>query len=308
MKYLLYLGSLCFLLNTSCTQTDKKDKENTSKPKEMTTDLKTTIKNYKNFPNYSVQLDKGSCKVELIGNDIPLYTAFDEGGFSSLIPFNANIISSGEQKLKIKIYPAAGKQTLDDYSRVKITVYLFPNDKSSTSEKTVIKDFEIPKEVIDKKLPFFEYELTFKAEVPFDFSEELANAQQLDKVDGIENKVLAAYNKLRGWLEKGDTASVAAFRRPGDEKLAKVFYYDTDQSLAELFDYTFLYEDSKKLDVMPKYNLVFYAKGKLVRLERADNKDEVITLTGKTSDGDETTSDLAVLLYLPKNSDEFVQY
>jgi len=306
MRYTLYLSIIFILTIASCTQ--KNDSEKKLRSKEMITDIKTTINNYKSYPNYSVQLDKGGCKVELIGNDIPLINALEDGGFSSLIPFNANIISSGKQKLKIKIYPSGGKKTFDEYTRAKITVLFFANDKTANSEKTILKDFDIPKEAIDNKLSFFEHEIEFNATVPFDFSGELTNAQQLDKVENIEQKVLAAYGKIRVWLEKGDTVSVAAFRRASDEKLAKVFYYNTDQSINELFDYSFILEDHKKLDPMPKYNVVFYGNGKLVRLERVDNKDEVLTLTGKTSDGYETTSDLSVLLYLPKNSEELIQY
>lgn len=304
MRYLIYLSSFYFLLIASCTtKTEKK-----STLKEMSTDIKTTVKNYKSFPNYSIQLDKGGCRVELLGNDIPLINALEDGGFSSLIPFNANIIKSGKQKLKVKIFPAGGKKTFDEYSRADVTVLLFTNDKIANSGKSTLVHFQIPKEAIEKKLSFFEAELEFNAQVPFDMSEELNDAQQLDKVENIEQKVLSSYNKIRGWLQRGDTSSIAAFRKNSDYKLAKVFYYDTDESLKELFDYSFLLEDEKKLDVMPKYKMVFYGNGKLVRLERIDNKDEVLTVTGKTSDGFETTSDLSVLLYLPKNSQELLQY
>jgi hypothetical protein len=75
-----------------------------------------------------------------------------------------------------------------------------------------------------------------------------------------------------------------------------------------MFDYSSLFEDNKKPDAIPEYKMVLYAENKLVRLERFDNKEEVITLTGKTEDGYELTSDLSILLYIPKGEVDFKNY
>ena len=77
----------------SCKQ-NKKQINSLNKNK-MSNEIINTISNYKQYPNYSIQIEKGGCKVELLGNNLPYFNIFEKGGFSSLIPFNANILKSG---------------------------------------------------------------------------------------------------------------------------------------------------------------------------------------------------------------------
>lgn len=290
------------ILNLSCAQDNKL---NTI---EMNQKIQKEVLGYTNFPNYSIQLDKGGCRVQLIGNDIPLYTAFEQGGFSTLLPFNANILQSGEQTVTIKIYPDAGKTTFDDYTNASIKVVYFEDDKNKNSARKIVQEYKIPKEVIDKKLNYFEASIKFKATVPFNFSKQFESAKDLKKRKNIEAEVVAAYHKIHSWLAKKDVRSLADFRKETDKKACLAYYLDTEQEIEERFDYTFLFENNSKADPLPKYTMTFYAGGKLVRLERIDNHDEILTVTGKTEDGYEVMSDLSVLLYMPEGSEELKQF
>ncbi|KFF25426.1 hypothetical protein [Chryseobacterium vrystaatense] len=274
----------------------------------MNQKIQKEVSGYANFPNYSIQLDKGGCRVQLIGNDIPLYTAFEQGGFSTLLPFNANILQSGEQTVTIKIYPDAGKTTFDDYTNASIKVVYFEDDKNKNSARKIVQEYKIPKEVIDKKLNYFEASIKFKATVPFNFSKQFESAKDLKKRKNIETEVVAAYHKIHSWLAKKDVKSLADFRKETDKKACLAYYLDTEQEIEERFDYTFLFENNSKADPLPKYTMTFYAGGKLVRLERIDNHDEILTVTGKTEDGYEVMSDLSVLLYMPEGSEELKQF
>ena len=80
------------------------------------------------------------------------------------------------------------------------------------------------------------------------------------------------------------------------------------EKVEEEFNYSFLFDDKKVLNPMPQFDVVFYGNGKLVRLEKIDDSSEVITLTGKTDDGFEITSDLNVILHMPKGNKVLEQY
>ena len=306
MIHKLILSLVLFLSIISCKE-NKKENNSLNKNK-MKNEIINTINSYKQYPNYSIQVDKGGCSFELLGNTLPFYSVFIQGGFSALIPFNANILKSGLQTITVKVYPDNGKTTFDDYTIFSIKIMFFKNDKDSTGIAETIQKFEIPKEVIQKKLPYYETKLTFDANVPFDNSSKLLNAQDLSKIPNLEKKVLNQYNKIIEWLNQKDLKSISNFRRKTDEKLCNVFYYESEKSINDMFDYSSLFQDNKKPDHLPPYKMVFYSENKLVRLVRLDNKDEVITLTGKTNDGDEITSDLSILLYIPIGETEFKNY
>jgi hypothetical protein len=301
---LLFL-SVLLLANTSCkSDPDRHDRSS----KETSIHIKKTIASFGSRPNFSVQVHKGGSRLELIGNGMPLYNIFSKGGFSALIPFNGNILKNGQQQLTIKVYPDQGKDHFDDYARVSVKVMLFRDEKTNIEDGVPLAIFELPKEAIEKKLNFYEATLTFEAEVPFNFGGRLENAKVLKDMPNIDAKVVAAYENIKTWIGKKDLKSLGDFRRSSDEKMCIEFYYDTDKKITEAFDYSFLLEDNKAVNPMPEYKINFYASGKLVRLETVDTKDEVITLTGKTNDGDEVASDLSVLLYMPEGSTELMQY
>lgn len=306
MKMKTKISLLTILLGTliklSCAQDTKQNKM------EMREVIKQSVSDYKQYPNYSVQVDKGGCRVQLIGNNIPLFTNLESGGFSALVPFNANILQSGEQILKIKIYPDIGKETFDEYSVLSVKVIYFENEKDRDSPRVVLKTFNIPKEVLQKKLNYFESTIVFQAAVPYNFSRQLATAKDLTKVKNIDAKVLAAYETIHSWLDKKDLKSLSEFRKEANKKACLVYYLNTDQQIEERFDYAPLFEDNSKVNPIPSYKMVFYADGKLVRLERQDNRDEILTLTGRTDDGYEVTSDLSVLLYMPEGSEDLQQF
>lgn len=297
--------ALLFFLLLFCTSGVAQNKTNIEKIKK---EVKQKLSQYKNFPNYSIQLDKGGCRVQLIGNEIPLYTVFERGGFSGLIPFNGRIIKSGNQILKIKVYPDEEKETFDDFTTLSIKIVYFENDKDPNSPRIILNTTTIPKEVIKQKMRYYEFVIPFKAEVPYDFSKELESSKKLSDLPNVEKKVLETYHKIFSWLEKGDVQSISNFRAKSDEKACLVYYFNTDESIEERFDYSPLFQDNLKPEPLPKYKIVFYGEGKLVRLEKVDNSGEVLILKGKDSEGNEMSSELNVLLYMPIGSENLEQF
>ena len=304
MKKIIFFSFILFCV-IACGQ---KHKQNIEAIKQQ---VKQQISQYQFFPNYSIQVNKGGCRVELIGNEMPLYTFFERDGMSSgTISFNGYILKSGTQQLKVKVYPAEGKTTLDDNTYLTIEILKWNNERDPISERLVLKEASLPDKVKQQKLKYYELIVDFDAQVPYDFSQTLTSAETLSTIPNIENKVLDTYKKIYSWLKKEDIESLADFYAESNIRYCLVFYLE-DELLEDRFDYKDIFKPKQKVDPFPdksKYKMVFYADGKLVRLERIKDHSDILTLSGKDSDGTEVNTELNVLLYMPKGSNEFKQF
>lgn len=304
MKKIIFFSFILFCV-VACGQ---KHKQNIEAIKQQ---VKKQISQYQSFPNYSIQVNKGGCRVDLIGNGMPLYTFFEVEGMSSgTISFNGYILKSGTQQLKVKVYPAEGKTTLDDNTYLTIEILKWNNERDPISERLVLKEASLPDKVKQQKLKYYELIVDFDAQVPYDFSQTLTSAETLSTIPNIENKVLDTYKKIYSWLKKEDIESLADFYAESNIRYCLVFYLE-DELLEERFDYKDIFKPKQKVDPFPdknKYKMVFYADGKLVRLERIEDHSDILTLSGKDSDGTEVNTKLNVLLYMPKGSNEFKQF
>ena len=304
MKKILFFSFISFCV-VACGQ---KHKQNIEAIKQQ---VKQQISQYQSFPNYSIQVNKGGCRVDLIGNGMPLYTFFEVEGMSSgTISFNGYILKSGTQQLKVKVYPAEGKTTLDDNTYLTIEILKWNNERDPISERLVLKEASLPDKVKQQKLKYYELTVDFDAQVPYDFSQTLTSAETLSTIPNIENKVLDTYKKIYSWLKKEDIESLADFYAESNIRYCLVFYLE-DELLEDRFDYKDIFKPKQKVDPFPdksKYKMVFYADGKLVRLERIKDHSDILTLSGKDSDGTEVNTELNVLLYMLKGSNEFKQF
>ena len=301
MKKIIFFSFILFCV-VACGQ---KHKQNIEAIKQQ---VKKQISQYQSFPNYSIQVNKGGCRVELIGNGMPLYTFFEVEGMSSgTISFNGYILKSGTQQLKVKVYPAEGKTTLDDNTYLTIEILKWNNERDPISERLVLKEASLPDKIKQQKLKYYELIVDFDAQVPYDFSQTLTSAETLSTIPNIENKVLDTYKKIYSWLKKED---IESFYAESNIRYCLVFYLE-DELLEDRFDYKDIFKPKQKVDPFPdksKYKMVFYADGKLVRLERIKDHSDILTLSGKDSDGTEVNTELNVLLYMPKGSNEFKQF
>lgn len=143
-----------------------------------------------------MQVNKGGCRAELNVNDLLLHNDFTEWGATGSIPMNLSILKSGKQSLRIKIYPTSQQQTLTDITRLQVTVTYGKSPNSPIEEQVTVLDWNLPKEIIDQKLPYYETTLDFDATVPYDYTYRLDGAVDLRKVSirrttGIEPLYIA---------------------------------------------------------------------------------------------------------------------
>ena len=162
-RLLVIIAALfCLITTGSCQSTTKKMGK-----KEMKEELVKSLKEYSEKRVYYMQVNKGGCRVELDVNDLLLHNDFTEWGSTGSIPMNLSILKSGKQLLRIKIYPTSQQKTLTDITRLQVTVTYGKSPNSPIEEQVTVLDWNLPKEIIDQKLPYYETTLDFDAVVPY---------------------------------------------------------------------------------------------------------------------------------------------
>ncbi len=76
----------------------------------MTTEL-LNVKRHARKPEYRLQISSMNCSWDIQVNQMPVNNYFGtRGGVSTDYPLNMNILSSGKQQLKVKVYPPKGQK------------------------------------------------------------------------------------------------------------------------------------------------------------------------------------------------------
>lgn len=170
---------------------------------------------------------------------------------------------------------------------------------------------ELPEDIGQKKLRYYEIQIPFEAQVPWDFNKELDTAQDLSKIPNIENKVIAKYEQLRELLVKGDGLNFLKEVEHSDLKSSSHLYATKQELLAddkeENMDVTRSRLDVSNREVTPiiDYEIVFSANNKFVLLRKKKNKDHILNIEYDNPNGqgrDKATK--PVILYLPQGSNE----
>ena len=144
-----------------------------------------------------MQVNKNNCRVLVSCNDIPHWvTFFDNNGSSTPLFLNDYIPKSGKQVITIQIYPKEGQEFIADNADVDVKLKYAKDKDDGVESYENLAHIELPEDIGSKKLPYFELKILFEANVPYDFSKDLLNAQDLSKVPNIEEKIFKKYNQL----------------------------------------------------------------------------------------------------------------
>ena len=268
------------------------------------------IKKYSKRPLYIVQVNKKNCRALVLCNDIPHWlTLYENTDESMALYLNNYIPKTGPQVLSVKVYPREGEDFITEMAAVDLKICFAADKDHGVDQYKTITKAELPADIGTKKLKYYEFEVPFEATVPFNFSAELANAQNLKSVPGIETKVVEKYKQLQGYLVKGDGLSFARAFEKSDLK-SSTYLYATKQELiaddqAENVDVQRARLDLKNRKVKPieQYELVFFAGGKLAKLQTSKDKKEMLTVDFEDGNG-QSGFEKPVLLYLPAGSKE----
>ena len=124
------------------------------------------------------------------------YYLWDEGAYSGSYPINHFIMKSGTQKLKVELYPAYTHEDLGINSEEPLYIEIKKRlDSQTLDDYVAVLTNPIPK--VKKGIPYYEYECTFDAEVPYNISI-LDECIRLDSISNIEEMAVQKYNELKG--------------------------------------------------------------------------------------------------------------
>ncbi|MDR6545765.1 hypothetical protein J2810_001813 [Chryseobacterium rhizosphaerae] len=316
MRYFLVVFMIYL---TACAQ----EKNKTMKTTQDIYSLNKDIKKYPQEPMYKLILTSSECSFYLLVNDIPLYKFFGSSGGvgATSLPMNWNIAKSGKQKITVRMYPkysSASKEmekTLGLNAGVKFSI-----ERELKGEDETVFEFKTPFKDFDGKggggfpypnKPYYEETVFVNLEVPYQISV-LDNAEKLytddtDKLKQLQQEVLSKYNQIRNIYLKGTKDDLANVNYGKEKRIAQQMYY-TPQELKSGWDNDYQFRTDSNLeffDLKPieNFKMTFYADGKLVCLEKINNKKSALWGGFKRKDKDiGTTTYIIMYLYRPKGS------
>lgn len=291
----------CIITAGSCQSTTKKmDK------KEMKEELVKSLKEYSEKRVYYVQVNKGGCRVELDVNGLLLHNDFTEWGSTGSIPMNLSILKSGKQSLQVKIYPTSQQKTLTDITRLQVTVTYGKTPNSSIEEQVTVLDWNLPKEIIDQKLSYYETTLDFDAAVPYDYTYRLDDAVDLRKIPNIEQLALEKMKEIRQLYEAGDVETYWNMVFDKYSQYANSLYQTSEEISEDIEDdVTFFgYHKNRKIFPINDYEIFFYAEGRIITLLERDTRESILKSSYIDEQGFECEDELTIILYMPKGNNE----
>lgn len=215
---------------------------------------------------YGITFASNGCNFEILVNDIPVYRFFDKGGATAFYPINPCITSSGEQRIKIRIYPITGfedKGIMSEKPLHLVVKYLTDPSANMNEAIEVISDF-IPKVKIG--ISFFEYETTFYAEVPYR-ADSLTNFSNLENTPEFKEKLIRKYNEISSTIITQNFQKLSNILAYKFGKLGATLYLSDEATVSQLEE---MFEEMKEFTAvspMSDFDLKIYGYGKLAILE-----------------------------------------
>lgn len=283
------------------------------------------IRNFEDGPRYGVYISSSNCSFEILINDIPVITHNDDSGSSlagSYFPLNEWITKKGNQKVTIKMTPGFNQDTntlnteLSPNSEIQLKIVKSVKNQTGNSEENEVRKYSTAKK---KRInnTTLEDAFTFFAEIPY-YIETLENAEVLltddkDKLQVLEQEVLAKYNKIRDIYKTGSWSSLAAIYYNREKRVAKQLYLLPDEIKSRWNnDYVFRTNtDITFFDIKPveDYKMTFYADGKIVCLQKINNEKSALWGGFKRKGKDNiTTTYITLYLYRPKGTKSLEVY
>ncbi|WCC43770.1 hypothetical protein PJW08_00710 (plasmid) [Tenacibaculum finnmarkense] len=228
-----------------------------------------------------------------------------------MLPLNPLLIKSGLQKIIVKIYPFEGQEYIDAGANVGLTFYNAPDKDSNLTDYKKIATFSLPKNIGEQKLPYYESVIEFDVTVPFNYSKELKESQNLKNITDIESKVVDKYRFLRNLGIDSDDASFKKELSHGNMRYINNMYSTSLSDIEGVVNgISALCEHrlkSKTIQSIENYDIEYYANGKMVALLQK-NFNPILYTKGSwlNSEGELTSAEVGqrVFLYMPKDSNE----
>lgn len=278
MKKNIILAILCIAIS-SCGQkkNEKKDIMDQNNVLKVT-EIYKNVKKYVDNPSYTLHINStAGCTFELLVNDLPVYEFYDSGNCTGSIPINENLVKSGIQKLKIRITPPVN-ENFDMAKEIDLAKIVFKiNINYGDYGKVKVKDFKNALNYefknSDQKLPYYEINLDFNAEVPYQ-NDINAWVKSVDLSKEDESKLLKEvedyYKDMIKIYERKDINSLAGVFYLQQKEFAQSYYTDNKQDLEKVVAQWNSYLEDTRPFVFDQYRLKFFGDNKMVALVKTD--------------------------------------
>ncbi|RXM41325.1 hypothetical protein BOQ62_00625 [Chryseobacterium sp. CH21] len=273
---------------------------------------------------YGAYISGNNCSFEVLINDIPVikHRSTSESRLAdSYFPLNEWITKKGNQKVTVKMTPGFNQDNntsdseLSPSSEVQIKLVKLLKNQSGNLEENEVKKYSTSKKKRGNP-NIFEDTFTFFAEAPYDIKT-LENAEVLmtddkDKLQVLEQEVVAKYNKVKDIYMKGSWNTLAAIYYNREKRVAEQLYLLPNEIKQRWNEYIFRTNtDITFFDLKPieDYKMTFYADGKIVCLQKINTEKSALWGDFKRKGKDNImTTYITLYLYRSKGTKDLEVY
>lgn len=270
------------------------------------------IHNYSTRPVYSLQISKQGCRV-VVETEARDYRFVANNGSSMMFPLNYMIMKSGEQQIKIKVYPLGGEEHINKHARVQVNIFFAPDKESRLSEYEKIDSFTLPNDLEPRKMTYYEGLITFVAEVPYNYRTILDKSKDLREVVDLREQVEKKYKEIWAISKSNDFEGYVREHLFVFGKVSNTTYQTLEDLKANYADgnpYGMVAPAFYDKEFLPldDCELQFYAEGKVVALWHRGTLKSGLDMKYKYKQEDGTiyegTNADPLFLYMPEGSSE----
>lgn len=249
---------------------------------------------------YTVSFSSNGCNFRILINDVSVVDFFDSGAGTGMAPINPSILKSGIQRLKVQLYPVKGHEEKGINSIRPLDIFIKCKEYGQrlSDYETVLAnplgEVEIP-----IGTPYFEYECTFEAKVPY-VLQGWSNCKDLREEPNLEEQVIKKLNELKLLFEKKKYDEITELMLYKQNSGSYSTYLPINEGLkkmAEMFDE--MRNEFNKVADIENYRIVFMGDSKLVYVENIMDRGSALRL-----ENDEYNWPIRVLLGKREGSDE----
>ncbi|PXY43560.1 hypothetical protein [Flavobacterium hydrophilum] len=296
--------------------------------------LSREISRFEKEYHYGAYIYTNNSSFEILINDLPVVNHFNPSNETlkgSYYPLNWHISKNGIQNITIKMYPGfnqdtnAFNQTLENNSGIKIKIVKsFLDSNNTMPDEEEVTTYTTPQKKINETLisvfsgrTFYEDNFTFISEVPYEIQtlekSEVLFTTDAEKLNQLQKEVVIKYNEIREIYMSGTKDELAHINYDKEKRVAQQLYLSSAE-IKDRWENDYQFRTDQNLDFfdlkpIEKFNIKFYANGKIVCLQKINNKKSALWGGFKRKDKKEvTTTYISLYLYRPKGSNELFVY
>lgn len=218
-------------------------------------------------PFYELEIKTANCYIEILINDLPIFSNYQNGGMAVDYPINNALLKSGDQSMEIRILASEGNESISKYADYEVKIFVREANKEAVVRQLV---FTLPKNTDYKEQPLLvsTQNVVFQADISYH------NTGWKDSVDLRSFDQNSLLQELRNELSKiksiYNSKNIAHYRSLYHDRVVEhnKSFYLTKEEIEENDASTFSGLPAKLKAVDPQdYRMVFFDNGKLVSLQ-----------------------------------------